>query len=305
MSKHKKQSTVEKSKPVTLLHTSYLTLLTGLLTACGAPQPSLIVSEEAQKTGFTYTELSTGPFTLSAWKRQTDASYPPHIYIEGDGHAYVTRYQASNDPTPLNPTAFKLAQQDPHPNVIYLGRPCQYKAAREDTACEEKKWWTTHRFDRTSVRSIHRALDQLKQEPYQQIHLYGFSGGGALSLITAAERKDVASIQTIAGNVAPHILNDAHRVSTTPHAITPIQFAQKLKDIPQTHFTGGKDRIIKPIVTKSYLDALNNSTCVHHVELEKATHLTGWVENWNQLLTQYPSTCNTLNINEAPTQALH
>ena len=47
------------------------------------------------------------------------------IYIEGDGMSWIDRFTISSNPTPSNPTAFRLALIDEHDNVIYLARPCQ------------------------------------------------------------------------------------------------------------------------------------------------------------------------------------
>ncbi len=53
------------------------------------------------------------------------------VYIEGDGRAYVNRRTPSNDPTPGNPMALRLALADPSLRVLYLGRPCQYTRGGE------------------------------------------------------------------------------------------------------------------------------------------------------------------------------
>ena len=45
------------------------------------------------------------------------------IYLEGDGLAWVSRTEASRDPTPDNPIGLRLAAIDPAPNVVWIARP--------------------------------------------------------------------------------------------------------------------------------------------------------------------------------------
>ncbi|MBD3796273.1 MAG: hypothetical protein IE887_00755 [Campylobacterales bacterium] len=49
-----------------------------------------------------------------------------HVYIEGDGIVYKTRYLISEDPTPIDPLGLKLMLSDPSDCKAYIARPCQY-----------------------------------------------------------------------------------------------------------------------------------------------------------------------------------
>ena len=63
------------------------------------------------------------------------------IYIEGDGVSWIDRFTISSNPTPNNPTAFKLALIDENDNVIYLARPCQFEwYARRQFPSSEMPW---------------------------------------------------------------------------------------------------------------------------------------------------------------------
>jgi hypothetical protein len=47
------------------------------------------------------------------------------VYIEGDGFAWLSRSQASYDPSPLNPVGLELALRHPLGESAYLARTCQ------------------------------------------------------------------------------------------------------------------------------------------------------------------------------------
>ena len=74
---------------------------------------------------------------LTAWSRIAGPADGPvdgpvdevHVYIEGDGYAWATTTDPSDDPTPINPLALRLAAVDDAPNVLYLARPCQFRPA--------------------------------------------------------------------------------------------------------------------------------------------------------------------------------
>lgn len=56
------------------------------------------------------------------------------IYIEGDGRAFDIDGQPTSDPTPRGTMLREIAFGDTHPNVVYLGRPCQFVT---NSACRQ------------------------------------------------------------------------------------------------------------------------------------------------------------------------
>lgn len=228
-------------------------------------------------------EVSDLPYTVAM--RITQRDEPLVIYIEGDGRAYITPSLPSSNPTPKNPVGWQLARLDAAANVVYLGRPCQYGQTQ---ACKDNKWWTTHRFDPRIVRDYSHLIDQLKTTENQRIELIGYSGGAALAMALATRRQDVASIRTVAGNLSPHMVNRYHRVSAQPNAVSPLNHAELLKEIPQIHFTGRNDYIIPPYLTEQFMANLSSS-CVH-IRTLNANHHTGWQKAWPELL-RYKAEC--------------
>jgi dienelactone hydrolase len=208
-----------------------------------------------------------------------------HVYIEGDGYAWVTRHRVSGDPTPRRPVALELAAEDPSPNVVYLARPCQYTPVEMDPACEEA-YWTGKRFSEEVIGSMDQALDKFVRDARSPgIHLTGYSGGGAVAALVAARRQDVKSLRTVAGNLDPKGLNEYHEVSPLDrNSLDPLEVAGKLSAIPQHHFTGSEDPVIPAFIAERFAEKSKGSNCVHIIKVSDADHVNGWKEAWPRLL---------------------
>lgn len=197
------------------------------------------------------------------------------IYIEGDGKAWATKYQPSTDPTPTVPLVSKLAAADPAPSA-YLARPCQYISSDR---CNNHVW-TDRRFSREAVASVSKAVDQAKNSTgAATIDLVGYSGGGALALLIAAQRDDVTSVQTLAGNLTPAGWVRQQGLSPLQDALEPADFAQALRHIPQRHLVGGRDKTIPPSLAAQYAASFGHSNCLQIVSVN-ASHEDGWQSAW-------------------------
>lgn len=103
-----------------------------------------------------------------------------HVYIEGDGYAWVTRNRISGDPTPRQPLALELASLDPAPNVVYIARPCQYTSLDTSYACDEA-YWTGLRFAEEVINSMNGAVEWIVQEnKIPSVDMIGYSGARPL-----------------------------------------------------------------------------------------------------------------------------
>ncbi|MFZ2620046.1 MAG: alpha/beta hydrolase [Alphaproteobacteria bacterium] len=256
-----------------------------LLTACAAKGMAPDVTPLTQAAGLQRVEVTAEPFVLTAFVRNTNPNASVHVYVEGDGYAYVTKTTPSGNPTPHRPVALELALQDLHPNMIYLARPCQYTPVANNPACADRKWWTTHRFDAVSLAALNEAVDKLKQNASQHIELIGFSGGATMALLLAAQRHDVISVRTVAGNLSPAVVNHVHGVSSMPNALDPRNVASKLQRIPQHHWVGANDKVITPAVAETYHAALPIPHCSAWQVVPAASHTEGW-HNWAEGLSQ-------------------
>lgn len=204
------------------------------------------------------------------------------IYIEGDGFAWASVDQPSSDPTPRSAVGMLLARSDAAENVIYLARPCQF-SARAVSGCEQNRWWTSERYSRRVVDRYHAILTQLKTGQKDiRFELIGYSGGAAIAAILAAERTDVMSLRTVAGNLDTEYVNEAHQVSPMPHSLNPIQFATRLH-LPQLHFVGKRDQVVPRQVASRFI-AAQLAACANVIEVDGPSHQQGWDALWPQLL---------------------
>lgn len=214
---------------------------------------------------------------IMAWGRLAPSPVT-HVYIEGDGHAWRNSHLPSMDPTPHDPVGLKLAAADHHPSVLYLGRPCQYQV---DTArsCHFSVW-TKRRFTETA--DIKVALQQSVPSDHELI-LIGFSGGANIAIQLAAELPMVSGIITVAGNLDSASFNRFHRTAYEQYGDNG-QRLQQLAHLPQLHYTGSKDPIIPPTLTRLQLTDVELSHCVQVNVVPNATHHGPWSIDWQTFL---------------------
>jgi pimeloyl-ACP methyl ester carboxylesterase len=261
-------------------------LSSGCLTVPSASERLSTADAIAQASGFHRSRVQTRPFLITAYSKIQSPGLSLHIYIEGDGYAWVTRNRVSGDPTPRRPLALELASGDPAPNVVYLARPCQYTPVEMNFACEDEAYWTDKRFSEEVVASMDQAVDKFVKETQSRgIDLIGYSGGGAVASLIAARRQDVKSLRTVAGDLDPNGFVEHHEVSPMAEgSLDPMDVVGKLKAIPQYHFTGSEDPVVPAFIAENFLKKSDNSPCVHAVKVNGADHVNGWTEAWPRLL---------------------
>jgi hypothetical protein len=219
------------------------------LVACGGVESRISgTSKKAVSAGFIVSTLPTSPFPLYSAQRLSQGGSSMHIVIEGDGFAWVDRFHASNNPTPLDPVGLKIAEELSG-DVVYLGRPCQYVSS---PACNPH-YWTDKRFAPEVLEAFNAALDQLKTGyGDMRFSLTGFSGGAYIAMRLAAMRSDVAAVNTAAGLLDPDAWTAYHKLSPIAGvpADTPVNANVRYK-----HFCGGEDDIIPCALTRRYVAA--------------------------------------------------
>ncbi len=269
---------------------SATTLLAGCLTNFTP------VKEEAAKRiafpVFMYPRVvDASPFNITVYERVYKEGGTINIYIEGDGFAWVSRKKKSLDPTPKTPMALKLASMDGSSNVIYIARPCQYTKWQNEGPCPDK-YWTSHKYSPIVVNSIHKTLDQIKTRYNASgFNLIGYSGGGAIAALVAADRNDILSLRTVAGNLDIDVHTDFHKVTRLNGSLNPVDIAPKLANIPQRHFIGSLDKNITPEVFYSFAQAMGDTNCLNYSFVANADHEKGWAERWSVMLKE-PVKCS-------------
>jgi Serine hydrolase (FSH1) len=238
----------------------------------------------ASEAGLQHRVLKAGLFQLTAYARVSDPSQPLRIYIEGDGRAWRTPTEPSNDPTPRHMLGLQLAVADRGPNVAYLARPCQFT---RDASCNVR-YWTGRRYAPEVVTSLDEAVTALvAAAPHQSVELVGYSGGGALAVLVAARRQDVRSLRTVAANLDVEAVNILHHVASMPESLNPIDFVAAVRSVPQIHFSGARDTVVPPAIARRFADALGGA-CTLTQSVDGMTHDGDWARLWPQLLQQTP-----------------
>jgi dienelactone hydrolase len=207
----------------------------------------------ATQSGWEELQLPAGEFVLAAFvPREPHSAATLTIYIEGDGLAWISRSQVSTDPTPLQPVALELALRQPTGAAAYLARPCQYVQGGDRRNCAEA-WWTGRRFAPEVVTATGLAIDRLKQRfSAQRLVLVGYSGGGAVAALVAAQRHDVTLLVTVAGNLDTQTWTTLNRITPLSGSLNPADAWAALSGVPQLHLVGERDRDVVPAVARAY-----------------------------------------------------
>tara|TARA_B110000037_G_C17049129_1_gene476974 strand:+ start:360 stop:1169 length:810 start_codon:yes stop_codon:yes gene_type:complete len=208
------------------------------------------------------------------------------IYIEGDGVSWVDRFTISSNPTPNNPTAFKLALIDENDNVIYLARPCQFEWSNN---CD-KDTWTLSQYS-ISVLSGYKSIIEELSEKYEEIHLVGYSGGAGIGMYLAGiGNKSVKSIRTVAGNINHNALTQMLNISKLSNSLNFYPIVKKTNNIPQIHYYGLEDRTVPNQLQISYKNKNADNNCIN-IKPVNATHDEGWEAFWSKDSSVLPSQC--------------
>lgn len=200
-----------------------------------------------------------------------------HVYIEGDGRPWVTPRSIARDPTPRSPLLNQLMAADPAP-ALYLGRPCYFDTG--DAACDDAKWWTSHRYAAEVVDSLHQALAGYAHR-YDSLVLIGHSGGGTLAYLMSTQRDDVAALVTLAGNLNVSLWTQQHGYTPLTGSLDPAQRPALKDSIKQRHYRGTQDERISPAMITSVTGHQPNA---RYIEIEGADHSCCWASHWPQIL---------------------
>ncbi len=246
---------------------------------------------QAEKNNFVKKLVKGGDFWLVTYQKITDPLLPFVFYIEGDGKAFLNKYTLSDNPTPSNPILY-LAILDSRPNVVYMARPCQFFSTTQMQTLNpycNAHYWTNKRMSQEVITSMNDAIKTISGGR-NAIDLIGYSGGGGIAVLIAANNSNVKSIVTINGNLNHNMFNKKHNTPPLIDSLNPINYATKIRNIPQLHLSGGRDTAVPPFIVESFVKA-SNSYCVHQEIIPDATHQKGWKKVWPYFLSRMPIKC--------------
>ncbi|MEM7070327.1 MAG: hypothetical protein AAF403_01035 [Pseudomonadota bacterium] len=275
--------------------TWYITILVLLcVSGCGSLQKKLSsnVLEPAERytqtdnllknNGFESIILSAEVFDVAAWANIKNAHQPISIFIEGDGFAYYSRHHISDDPTPTNAIAAKIAVNDLSDNRIYLARPCQYiiNHGSNSTHCRPSIW-TRDRFSKNMLILYHDLLDELAERYNNKsgFHIVGYSGGGVFATLLGMFRDDVIDATAIASPLDIKAFIRYHRLSRL-YAVNPFDYKKRLYNTNLTLYLGSDDQIINKDVLEDFLDDMAGRKNFKLIEIENFEHEDDWHHIW-------------------------
>lgn len=263
-----------------------LVLILLLLQGCALVRPPLDTAAlVAETAGLQPWVISTDLFPIQSFIRcGNHTTTLLTVYLEGDGLAWKSRQRPSSDPTPRNPVALRLAARDPAPNLLYLARPCQFRASPR---CNSR-YWTSARYSAEILAAVSLAVDAAKERcGCSQIELIGYSGGGAVAALLAESRDDIRFLMTVAANLDHEAWTLHHQVSALNHSLRPAADAlarEKLAALPQLHVIGGRDQVVPETVIRSYLDKIGKAPLCRVEIINDFGHRDDWPSIWPSLL---------------------
>ncbi len=276
---------------------NFLPLILILFIFCGCDSQRLKMTQTADQItapkGFTRKLVKGGSFNLTTYQKITNPKDKFVIYIEGDGAVYFRNSKlSSSHPTPVSLMFLDLALLDNRPNVVYLARPCQYTPIELNPKCsisdnkENQQYWGSKRFSEEVIVSLNEAVNKITNG--SRFDLVGFSGGGAVAVLIAARNKNVDSILTIAANLDVSKFAEYHDKPYRPvdkmkNSLNPIDYTEKVKDIPQLHLSGGKDIRLPEFIAKNFVSKIHTG-CAKHKVIPKVEHAIGWNKHWRDIL---------------------
>jgi hypothetical protein len=254
----------------------------------------LQVTELTTRHGFSRHEFEAEGFGLVGYVRPSTSApiRNIHVYIEGDGRAWLSPTRISRDPTPRNPVGLKLALQDPSDMVIYLARPCQYLAPEASMRCSPHLWGKDRFSDRV-ITAMSTALDQMidinfhdRASSSPSLTLAGFSGGGVVAVLLAARRRDIQMLVTISAPLDVESWTRFHGVGKVATGWTTAELARQTGAISQVHFVGDEDDIVPPAIVQGF--ALHLPDDRHSVVTRAGySHHCCWTTDWKETLLSF------------------
>ena len=221
-------------------------LATGCALAVVDPAERLL-----EPAGWTRAVVAAGEFELSWFSGSLPADTPQlHVYLGGDGRAFVSRRRVAHDPTGSEHLALQLALADPAPSAL-LARPCYYGGALAPPC--EPALWTVDRYGPRVVSALVAALAEIGERyPRARLTLIGYSGGGVVALLAARHVARVERVVTIAAPLDTAAWTQHHGYTRLGAASNPAAFGEWRDGLTQVHLVGVDDVTVPASIAASF-----------------------------------------------------
>lgn len=228
---------------------------------------------------FRFQTVTAPPYVIASWYRIEAPGEPVRIYIEGDGNSFDSKKNPTDNPTPQTNFLRDIAAADPNPNVVYLGRPCQYM---KTSLCTVEDW-TIGRFSPQIIESMTQSVHTfMKKAQTKQVVLIGYSGGAQVAgLIAVKHPEEIKKIITIAGVLDQKEWAKYHKDTPLSRSLNLKDYQETFDKIPQVHYVGEKDKVVPPALTKAFVTDSNTLILV-----PKADHQEGFESIYKEIYQQ-------------------
>ena len=242
----------------------------GLISACStAPFP---LAERAAAENLRYRPVQTSTFEHSVYEKSGDSAYQV-VFIEGDGRPWVAGGTLpARDPSPLDALAFDLMLATPA-SASYLTRPCYFDTWTAACAVET---WTSERYSDAVVASLAEAIGTTT-DPERPLILVGYSGGGALAVLLAAELESVDGIVTVAGLLDTDAWTSHHGYEPLSGSLNP---AAVMPEVIQLHLHGAADAVVPVEQTRRAVAESSSSSLRIFDDYD---HVCCWRRDWPEI----------------------
>lgn len=265
-------------QPAKVLWTLALVLVVG---GCTSPTPR--ARAYAQRHGMTAMELQGTRFQHEVFAKPDGSadSATLYVFIEGDGSPWVDAgTTVAEDPTPHRPLALELAAATPH--AVYVGRPCYFEARRQAICAPDL--WTSGRYSHDVVDSLAAAVRRYAAANGDPpLILIGYSGGGTLAVLMAAQLPAVRAVVTIAADLDVDAWARWHRYLPLSASKNPATEPPLAGAIQQWHLVGGKDDNVPEALDQRYFDQLRPDQVWRYPDFD---HVCCWLEQWASILAR-------------------
>lgn len=245
----------------------------------------------AYQQGWQESLVSTAWFTHRIWSKPgnsepdgDDGEPDVHIYIEGDGKAWINATTPARDPTSDSPLLFRLMADDPAPS-LYVGRPCYLDAEQRSEAqgagCDARRW-TFLRYSDEVVNSLADVIR--RQADARNLVLIGHSGGGTLAALLARRLPNVKAVVTLAGNLDVAAWTSLHGYLALTGSLDPAQEPPLPASIVQWHFSAEHDDVIPRETMLRFCERQTNARQLHCAIVPDTTHVSGWQSWWKEFV---------------------
>jgi hypothetical protein len=237
------------------------------------------LNHSAQQAGVARYVITTADFTHTVFVKADSATTDAiPVFIEGDGMPWRNLgWQPNPDPRPEHALAFNLFLKTTGA-AWYITRPC-YDDSLATSACNVNVW-TDARYSAANVTSMATALRRFAaQQQVQKLVLLGYSGGGELAVLLAAQMPEVVGVVTLAANLDQAAWTQAHHYSPLVGSLNAATDTLDLS-MPHAALHGRRDDNV-PLSTLSGFIATHPSTRWRY--FDEYDHVCCWERDWPML----------------------